>query len=161
MTAAETDLLQTVTTEAGLVRQFVELLRHEQAVLTNGDTGALPEVVQDKDRLAEELSRLGALRNTSLAAQGFSPDRAGMEKWCDKRPDKAYAAKAGELWASLLASASEARELNRQNGELIRMRMQFTSKALEILQRRDKALELYGPDGLSSTHGDRRIDNAV
>jgi flagella synthesis protein FlgN len=158
MAAAQTDLLQTVTTEAGLVQQFVELLRHEQTVLTDGDTGALPEVVQDKDRLAEELGRLGSLRNASLTAQGFSPDRAGMENWCDKHPDKA---RARELWASLLASATEARELNRQNGELIRMRMQFTDKALEILQRRDKALELYGPDGLSSTHGNRRIDNAV
>lgn len=158
MAANQTDLLKTLATEAGLVQQFVELLRREQTILTNGDTGVLPEVVQDKDRLAEELGRLGSLRNESLTAQGFTPDRAGMEKWCDAYPDKA---KAGELWASLLASATEARALNQQNGELIRMRMQFTGKALEILQGRDKALELYGPDGLSSSHGNRRIDNAV
>jgi hypothetical protein len=39
--------------------------------------------------------------------------------------------------------------------------MQFTGQALEILLRKEGKLDLYGPDGRSTTSGDRQINDAV
>ncbi|MDR1935831.1 MAG: flagellar protein FlgN [Candidatus Accumulibacter sp.] len=47
------------------------------------------------------------------------------------------------------------------NGQLIQLHMQYTGQALEILLRKESRLDLYGPDGRSTTSGDRRIDDSV
>ena len=81
-----------------------------------------------------------------------------MEIWLDKNADQKAVA---EGWNTVLSLAAKARELNQLNGELIRIRMQFNSEALEILLRRQNSLDLYGPDGLAKTQDGRRINDAV
>ena len=151
-------LRQTMVAEAQTVKQFVDLLKLEQSSLSQGDTDALPAYAEQKIALAALLNDFAAQRNAALALLGFNADRAGVEAWCLKNPEEDMAAKA---WATVLALAGEARELNRVNGELIRLRMQHNAKALEALRGGASSLDLYGTDGQATTPGHRRINHSV
>ena len=149
---------QTLVLEAATIRQFVELLKLEQASLSTGPADELLALIDQKDKLTIQINSLAAQRNKSLDAEGFSPDRIGVEAWCAKHSTEETASNA---WTSILALANDARELNRLNGELIQIRLQYNNKALEALQGGKKTLDLYGPDGQSTTHAHRRINHAV
>jgi len=151
-------LLLAVKAELEAVRCFVDLLAIEQTALSNGNTEELPELPEQKNQFAGQLSKLAEQRNTSLSALGFVSDRAGIEAWCTKHPKETSVANA---WGKIIALASEARELNRINGELIALRMQYNTKALEALRGGNDSLDLYGPDGQSSPLSNRRINDAV
>ena len=155
---AEAALAQTVVAEAQTVEQFVELLKLEQGSLSRGDTDALVGHAERKMEFAARLNELAAERNAALASLGFAADRAGVEAWCAKHPAEEVAAKA---WVRVIALAGEARELNRLNGELIRLRMQYNAKALEALRGGASSLDLYGPDGQATTPGRQRINHSV
>lgn len=151
-------LQQTLVAEAEAVQQFAELLKLEQTSLSSGKTDELPAYAEQKEKLAVRLNTLSAQRNAALAAQGLDADRAGVEAWCAKHPNEKDLAAA---WSGILLRAGEARELNRLNGELIQIRMQYNAKALEALQGGNNSLALYGPDGQSTTSGNTRINDAV
>ncbi len=59
----------------------------------------------------------------------------------------------------MLSLASQARELNRVNGELIQIRMQYNAQALEALLGGNGSLALYGPDGQNAAPSARRISD--
>lgn len=158
MTAEANAFLQAMAAEAVAVQQFVSLLKLEQTSLSNGNVDNLPEFSEQKSKFSVHLNSLAAQRNAALIAQGFAADRAGIEAWCAKHPDDQVSKKA---WQKTLSLAGEAKELNRVNGELIQMRLQYISKALEALQSGNKSLELYGPDGQSAPSDSRRIYGAV
>ncbi|MDR0577616.1 MAG: flagellar protein FlgN [Candidatus Accumulibacter sp.] len=147
-----------VAREAELVERFVRLLEREKTLLAEGRADLLAPAVEEKEALAAKLNELTRQRGRALAGQGFSPDRAGMASWSARHPEQKEAIAA---WNDTLSSAAQAKELNRQNGQLIQLHMQFTGQALEILQRREERLDLYGPDGRSSAPGNPRIDDTV
>ena len=151
-------LLPLLVAEKTRVEQFVTLLEAEQTALTDGDTGALPELARKKEELAHSIVADAWQRNALLATQGLPADRDGMHAWSMAHPEQKETA---ETWTQILSLAAKARELNRVNGELIRMRLQYNSQALEILTRKENPLDLYGPDGQSRTQASRRIDDAV
>jgi flagella synthesis protein FlgN len=153
-----TDLLRTLTAEADAVLRFVDLLKQEQRILANGDVEALTPLIPQKNSLASELMTLAKQRNTSLTAEGFGPDRTGIDAWCNLHPTKN---KVSAVWSRILSLAGEARELNRVNGELIQIRMQHNTLALEALQGASRPLNLYGADGQTVGHSNRRINDAA
>lgn len=153
-----TDIQKMIEAEAIVVEQFVDVLRLEQVALGNGSTDELPLLAEQKTGLATQLNTLTTQRNALLASQGFEADRAGIETWCAINPG---AKSTSATWLKTLSLAAEARELNRLNGELIGIRMQYNAQALEILHRSETSLNLYGPDGQSKTKGGRRINDAV
>lgn len=150
-------LRQAIEGEARLLERFVELLQREQVSLSRGVAEDLPELAEQKNGLVRQLNELSALRTTLLESRGLSADRTGVDAWCAQTRDS----NASDAWRSVLRLATEARELNRVNGELIQIRMQFTTKALEALSGAKNSLELYGPDGQSKKAGSRRINDAV
>lgn len=158
MAGALTDFLQAVAAEAGRIKQFVELLEREKSALTDGRIDELPAIAADKEKLAANLNELARLRNSHLATLGFAPDRQGMDAWSAQHPEQKDTASA---WNRTLSLAAQAKELNRLNGQLIQLRMQYNSQALEILQRKESTLDLYGPDGRAAALGDRKINDAV
>ena len=93
-----------------------------------------------------------------LAAAGLPADRPGMTAWLETRP---AAEKIRAAWQQVLTLAVEARELNRVNGELIKVRMQHNANALEALLGAARPLKLYGPDGQTTPHGPGRINDAA
>ena len=158
MAVVVSEFLRAVSSEATLVRQFVELLEQEQEVLTNGRTDELPAIAGTKEKLAAELNDLSRQRNAFLGSLAFPSDRPGMEAWAaaNSSHNEAIAA-----WRQTLSLAARAKVLNLRNGQLIQLRMKYNAQALEILTRKESNLDLYGPDGRSSTPGERRIDDAV
>jgi flagella synthesis protein FlgN len=158
MSGTSTSFLQAVATEAGQIEQFVELLEKEKSALTDGRIDELPPIAADKEKLAASLNELSRLRNSHLATLGFAPDRQGMDVWSAQHPEQKETASA---WKRSLSLAALAKELNRLNGQLIQLRMQYNSEALAILQRKESTLDLYGPDGRATALGDRKINDAV
>ena len=151
-------LLQIISEEARTVQQFVDLLNREQTALSARETDDLPALAEQKSTLAKDLVNLDRQRNDLLAASGFKSGRKGIEAWCTKYPAEQAVA---DTWATILRTATEARELSRLNGELIQLRLIVTAKALQALQAGKSSLDLYGPDGQATNSGQRRIDHAV
>lgn len=151
------DLKTLIDNEAILLERFVDLLRREQASLSQGAAEDLPELAEQKNGLVIQLNHLSARRAAFLQARGFPQDRSGIDAWFEQVKDR----DATDAWQKVLTLATDARELNRVNGELIQIRMQFTAKALEALSGAKTSLELYGPDGQSTKPGGRRINDAV
>lgn len=156
-------LPEIVDSEAETIRRFVVLLREEQAALGAGLVDSLSELIDRKSSVAEELAAIAARRNAALASEGFAPDRIGIEGWLAQASgaDAAIRNSVAAGWASVLAQAGEARELNRLNGELIQVRMRHNSQALEALLGASRPLSLYGPDGQTTAPGARRINDAA
>ena len=144
--------------ERALILEFVAVLKLEQVALSEGSIDDLPGYAEQKSGLAVRLNALAEQRNATLAALGCSTDRKGMDAWCAAHADEKPTA---SDWADILVLAGEARELNRINGDLIQMRLQYNAKALEALQGGRDALDLYGPDGQAKTQGNSRIDDSV
>ena len=152
------DFSQVLAEEKKLVQQFVDVLKREQSALRDGRIDELPDHNEQKAQLVTDLNRLAEQRRTFLASHQLSNDKAGVDRWCAAHPDQKDAAR---QWADILSFASEARELNRLNGELIQLRMQHNIRALEALQGGKDALDLYGPDGQSTPRSKQRINDAV
>lgn len=152
-------LRQVIAEETRAIQQFVDLLLVEQKALSSGDTDELPILAEKKTRLADHLNQLAEQRKTALSALGFSGSRDDIAAWCAQNPTEHEVA---NTWTSVLTLAREARELNRLNGELIKLRMNSTAAALEALRASKSSLDLYGPDGQSAKSvGHRRIDHAA
>lgn len=150
--------LKIIIREADLVERFVGLLEREKDLLSGGRTEALAAAVEEKEQLAEKLNALTQQRGHYLVKNGFTADRAGMASWTAVHPQQKEAVTA---WERTLSLTARAKELNRVNGQLIQLHMQYTDQALEILQRKESRLDLYGPDGQPAASGGRRIDDAV
>ena len=149
---------QVLAEEKTLLQQFVDVLKREQSALSGGRIDELPDYTEQKAQLVAGLNRLAEQRRTFLSSHQLSNDKAGVERWCASHPEQKHAA---GHWADILLLASEARELNRLNGELIQLRMQHNTRALEALQGGKDALDLYGPDGQSTPRSKQRINDAV
>ena len=155
------ELKHILSEENSSIRAFVALLKEEQGLLTSGlndDIEKLPALTERKDRLSVELNTIAMNRGSKLLALGLTADRSGIDTWLQSH---AANTTLGALWENTLALASEARELNRQNGDLIAIRMQHNSRALDVLKGTGLGLDLYGPDGQAAALGQRRINDAV
>ena len=152
--SAET-LGQLLAEEAGAIALFVELLKREQAQLSQGQTDELSALAEQKSTLAARLQRLAGLRSDWLASLGYSADRTGIETSLQQHPQETPVAAS---WAAIMTQAAEARELNRLNGELIELHLQHNARALNALRGGEDSLDLYGPDGQSRTSGSTRIN---
>ena len=151
-----TAFLPTIEAEVSALQGFVALLESEQGMLGQGRTDDLLALVERKNQLAATLANLADRRNQELVAAGLAADRAGMAALLAMQPD---ADGARALWSSLLTLAARARELNRVNGELIGLRMQHNTQALQTLL--GTPLGLYGPDGQNTRIGGHRISDCA
>ena len=158
MPAALADFLDAVARESECIAAFAKLLESEKTLLTDGTIEGVASLIEEKEALTSRLDALARQRGDYLANNGLSPDRAGMAAWLSAHPDQTEAAAA---WNRTLGLATQAKETNRLNGQLIQMHQQFTGQALDILTRRESPLNLYGPDGRTASPGDRQINDAV
>lgn len=151
-------LLQNTEAEASAVARFVDLLKLERDALSGGNIDNLDNLVQGKNDIAAELQVLAGQRDASLASRGFGAGRVGFEAWLAAHPASKAAQQA---WSQVLLLAKEARELNQMNGELIRIRVQHNSQALEALLAVSRQPSLYGPNGQAAPRDSRRINDAA
>jgi flagella synthesis protein FlgN len=134
------------------LQSFVELLRREQSLLTEGSTDELAALAEEKLKAATELADFSASRDSKLIHSGLQPGRPGMEAWT------ATAAGAGyrQQWHRLLELTADARSLNDTNGKLINVRLQNNQQALSILLAAADQAVTYGPDGQQRAGGSGR-----
>lgn len=147
-------LADLIAAEAEVVSAFVLLLKEEQEILKAGSPDALPDVVERKSEVARKLPPLASARNAELARAGFAADRAGIDAWMGKHPGDQGVRR---HWERLQTLAGQAKELNRVNGELIRLRMQNNAQALDALLAAANRQDLYGADGQAAPATSRRI----
>lgn len=157
-TSGKESLHAFIAAENDVLRQFLALLKDEQTSLSSGATENLSLISEQKSKCALQLNSLAAERNSFLTSHGLLTDRSGVEAWLDTHNEDKVSRAA---WENTLLLAAEARELNRINGELIKIRLQYNAKALEALQGGSNSLDLYGPDGQSTPFGNRRINDAA
>lgn len=125
------------------LQSFVELLRREQSLLTEGSTDELAALAEEKLKAATELADFSASRDSKLIHSGLQPGRAGMEAWTATPAGTGYR----QQWHRLLELTAEARALNDTNGKLINVRLQNNQQALSILLAAADQAFTYGPDG--------------
>lgn len=140
-------LADLIAVEADAVSAFVLLLQREQEALKKGEADALPEIIEQKNVAIAKITPISGARNTYLERFGLVADRAGIEKWLENNPKDTQTRAS---WLKLQAKAAEARELNRLNGELIRLRMSHNTRLLESLLASNRQ-GLYGANGQTSS----------
>lgn len=139
-------LRQEIDAASGLL----DLLRQENAVLTDGDPAAIEEVGRSKQDALDSLEALGRQRTEMVAAAGPGIDPQDIEGLI-RRCDPAGRTNLPELWEQLLELAAECQRLNMVNGAIIQSSSRFAQQALGLLRGQSPAAGLeYGPDG--STH---------
>jgi flagellar biosynthesis protein FlgN len=135
-------LLATVIDEYSTVEAFASVLTLEQKALTEVDPGEkLRPIVEKKTELVGKLATLEKIRDAQLAEMGLPAGWNGIELAADTDP------KLAAQWTLLQQSVERARRTNKTNGVLIRTRMEYNQRALDVLQVRPPKPSLYGPDG--------------
>lgn len=144
-------LMQILSAESALMRDFIVVLEREQAALSDDDADVIHQIALEKSAFVQQLGQHAAQRNTCLTRAGHSADRAGLEAFIASQPETSGLAKG---WDGLRTLVEQANELNRINGTLIRTRMLHNQQALSILTGGNAGVRLYGPDGKSNgSHG--------
>jgi len=135
----------TLPAEHERLAALVELMKQEQQLLMAADADALAELTPRKVDLVQELAQLSRQRHAVLGGMGFEATENGMDAWMVSHADAPT--RAG--WSALLASAAEAKELNRVNGLLINRQLAHNGTVLQALRTPTGAAEstLYGAKG--------------
>jgi flagella synthesis protein FlgN len=135
-------LLATVIDEYSAIEAFASVLTLEQKALTEVDPSrVLRPIVEKKTELVRQLATLEKIRDAQLAEMGLPAGWSGIELAAGTDP------KLAAQWSLLQRSVERARRSNKTNGVLIRTRMEYNQRALDVLQVRPQKPALYGPDG--------------
>lgn len=145
-------LLVYATEEQAAASDFANLLEEEQATLLSGAVlDVLPHIVDRKSALIARLAELTQQRERCLAALGYGNGRPAMLKAVAQDP------RLKPIWEDLVRHATQARSRNVTNGMLVRTRLDYNQRALNVL--RDACgmtpVRVYGPDGRMSEFASR------
>lgn len=131
--------------ESRVVVEFLHVLRQEQEALIAGQIDLILPLSGGKEAYCQRLDRFARQRLVLLSGSGLAAGET-LNNWL-----KAQDQRVRDTWQHLLKLAEEARNLNRQNGQLIASRMQSNSQALNVLLSAADRASLYGPDGQPRT----------
>jgi flagella synthesis protein FlgN len=135
-------LLATVIDEYATIEAFASVLVAEQKALCQVNPAEmLRPIVEKKIELVGKLATLEKIRDSQLAEMGLPGGWSGIELAAGRDP------KLAAQWTLLQQSVERARRSNKTNGVLIRTRMEYNQRALDVLQVRPPKPSLYGPDG--------------
>ncbi len=134
-------LLTTINDEHATVEAFASLLAYEQQALTAAEPDTLPDIIARKTQLVERLATLEKQRDVQLVALGYPAGRAGIDAAAERDPSVA------SRWKLLRDATERVRHANLNNGMLIRIRMDYNERTLQVLRAQPARAGLYGPDG--------------
>jgi flagellar biosynthesis protein FlgN len=142
---AHKELLAALSDERVAVRDFVELLQHEQRLLTENDIEPLLVLAEQKSAHAIKLNELAEVCRRMLGKIIPSLDSAAIQAWLEVNSREGLA-----MWQEVRALAEQAKQLNNINGELIQMKLRHNQQALAALSGAVNQASLYGADGQSN-----------
>lgn len=149
MAAPITALLQCVQQESALIRAFIAALESEANALAKGELDeGLNATTAEKNRCAEELTRVGEQRDQLLQQAGFATGKEGIDAAAETNPALAQA------WKQLLDDVAQASQLNQENGALIERLLKQNNETLQTLR------QLAGGSSLYDASGKARQGNA-
>ena len=128
MTNSIFDPLACISRERDATRNFIDILRHEQAALQQPGASLLLSIANEKAHQAQQLAQLADARNYWLRKLGYTQDHIGMERGLRDCPA------AADAWKELLQLAETASQLNKINGILVGQRLRYTQQAISVLQ---------------------------
>jgi flagellar biosynthesis protein FlgN len=131
------------------LNELVFLLTREQVSLVNADIDTMESMLEEKGALLQKISASAQARYHALAKSGFEPNENGMVAWVSSGAD----AKAAQNWNQFQASLTQAKELNRINGQLIAKHFNRNQQLLNQLQGRSDSATVYGRNGQASSFG--------
>ncbi|MBS0346763.1 MAG: flagellar protein FlgN [Proteobacteria bacterium] len=137
------------------LQKFIALLRQEEALLIAGKIDTLTTLAEEKTVLYRTLQRLSDDRTVMFSRVGARVSNENIRLALGSLPD------ALASWDDVIALATEAKERNRVNGQLIRDRLQNNQQALTTLLSAAEHPQIYGQDGQSRpTGGGRHLGSA-
>jgi len=136
------ELLKALSDERIAVRAFVELLQHEQVLLTENSTDLLPALAEQKSVQAAQLNELSGTRHRLLDQLLPAADNAAILSWFESNSRECLL-----LWQEIVSLAKQSKRLNNINGELIQMKLRHNQQSLTALTRAVSQANVYGPDG--------------
>jgi flagellar biosynthesis protein FlgN len=135
-------LLATVIDEYTTIEAFASVLAVEQKALSQVNPAELLRpIVEKKTELVGKLAALEKIRDGQLSEMGLPGGWNGIELAAERDP------KLAAQWELLQQSVKRAHRTNKTNGVLIRTRMEYNQRALDVLQVRPPKPSFYGPDG--------------
>jgi flagella synthesis protein FlgN len=139
-------LLAHVLAETSCIQGLLASLDQEDKAISECRFAELPSITEQKARLLDRMAQLDQDRECAQVAFGFEPGRAGADAAAAAGDDTLRRA-----WASMLALAGQARDLNHRVGARVYTHLDFTQRAIGFLQARDQPT--YGPDGVQKAQG--------
>jgi flagellar biosynthesis protein FlgN len=129
-----------------LLNDLVSLLSKEQAALVNMDIDEVESILDQKSKLIQTIANATKMRHKALAQAGYDANENGMVMWLRANDSKLLQAQ----WDAFQKQLSQAKELNRVNGQVINQHFQRNQQIISQLQ--GKAVNagagnVYGPNG--------------
>lgn len=121
---------------------FIALLEREQAMLVENSTDELLALSDRKATDALRLNELAEARRSLLRKNIPELSIDAIHAWLQTHGTQSLA-----VWQEIRALAEHAQQINRTNGELIRMKLRHNQQSLTLLNNAVNKANLYGPDG--------------
>lgn len=121
------------------------LLSAERTALSQGLADELERIARDKATAIDRLQSLELDLRNRLSGLGFADDTAeALDRaldWCDPRGDLR------RRHADAMQSVIECKRDNQRNGVMVRQRLGYLRRALDVLRNAHAETTVYGPDG--------------
>lgn len=143
MQEERTNYVSALEQERSRVREFLQLLEHEQSALVAGDHDQLMAFTEQKAARVLELRRYSENRSRLLASYGLRADRDGMSEWIEQHAD----ATTRRIWDEIKSLAAQVRAANEVNGVLVEARLKHNQASIAALQAAAQSASVYGPEG--------------
>ncbi|MDR1855174.1 MAG: flagellar protein FlgN [Azoarcus sp.] len=140
-----------IEAEARQLKEFIDLLALEEALLVTGDTDGLNAITQEKTERHRQLQRLHDDRAMLLGRCGLRDTADAVRILYGNMP------RVLARWEEVLKLAERARARNATNGQLIGERMNHAQAALSVLLAAANHPQLYDAGGHARPSGGGRI----
>lgn len=140
-----------------LVNELMFLLSREQISLIDMDIDAIEDLLDEKGVLLQKINASVQVRYQVLSNAGYEPNENGMTSWIESNAGIKHTL----LWQDFQNTLTQAKELNRVNGQLINKHFNRNQQFLNELKGDFPNNGVYGPNGQTSSQSYKRPSLSV
>lgn len=135
-----------------LVSELVNLLTREQKCLLSNQVSEIEKIVKLKSDLLQKINLVAHNRYAALKEKSYEPNENGMLDWVVKQSNQVIK----DNWDSFQRNLTNAKELNRVNGELISRHFNRNQQMLNSLRNAVQPSGTYSKTGQTQNQMNRR-----